>query len=84
MIKTLINHAEYYPSKRSLNWVKIKKDYLDHLGDSFDLVVVGADYGKGKRTGWFSSFLLAVYDEKNDQFQSICKCGSGITDEKYI
>jgi DNA ligase-1 len=66
-----------------MNWLKLKKDYLDDLGDSMDLVVVGADYGSGKRVGWFASFLLACYDEASGKFQTICKCGSGFTDERY-
>jgi DNA ligase-1 len=86
MIKTLEVNATYEPSKRSLNWLKLKKDYLDEgaFADSIDLVVVGADYGKGKRTGLFGSFLLACYDEGLEQLQTVTKMGGGINDELLV
>jgi DNA ligase 1 len=67
MLKTLEDNATYEPSKRSANWFKLKKDYMDsgNLADSIDLVVVGADWGKGKRKGLFGSFLMACFDQEN-------------------
>jgi len=82
MVKTLNVHATYEPSKRSFNWLKLKKDYLETgLGDSVDLCVIGADHGAGKRAGWFGSFLMACWNEDLGCFQSVCKVGTGFSDE---
>lgn len=81
MVKTLLENASYEPSRRSLNWLKVKKDYVEGLSDSVDLVPIAAYYGKGKRSGTFGAFVLATYNSETENFQTVCKAGTGFSDE---
>eukprot|EP00195_Chlamydomonas_chlamydogama_P015251 CAMPEP_0202891666 /NCGR_PEP_ID=MMETSP1392-20130828/1671_1 /ASSEMBLY_ACC=CAM_ASM_000868 /TAXON_ID=225041 /ORGANISM="Chlamydomonas chlamydogama, Strain SAG 11-48b" /LENGTH=944 /DNA_ID=CAMNT_0049575491 /DNA_START=248 /DNA_END=3082 /DNA_ORIENTATION=+ len=80
IVKTL--HGTYEPARRSSHWLKLKKDYLEGVGDTFDVVPVGAFYGKGKRTGVFGAYLLAIYDPDTETYQTISKLGTGFSEEQ--
>ena len=71
----------YQAGSRGSHWLKLKREYRNELGDSLDLVVIGAFFGRGRRTGRYGTLLLATYDENLDIFTSICKVGTGFTDE---
>ena len=79
MLKT--PSAPYRAGTRGSNWLKLKREYRNELGDSFDLIVIGAYFGRGRRTGLYGTLLLATYNPEKDNFPSICKVGTGFTDE---
>jgi len=79
MLKTLT--APYRAGTRGSNWLKLKREYRNELGDSLDLVVIGAYFGRGRRTGLYGTLLLGTYNSEKDNFSSICKVGTGFTDE---
>ena len=81
IVKAIEKNSEYMPGQRNFNWLKLKKDYLDtSLGDSIDLVVLGANYGKGKRAGFYGSFLLGCYNDDSETYESVTMTGGGLKD----
>jgi DNA ligase-1 len=81
MVKMLDGvESHYEPSRRSQNWLKIKKDYLSGAGDSLDLVVLGAYYGKGKRTSVYGAFHLACYNTTTEMYETVCNIGTGFSE----
>ena len=54
---------------------------MKKLKDTFDLVVVGAFAGRGKRAGTYGALLCAVYNKEKDEFETFTKLGAGFTDK---
>ncbi|MEM2440653.1 MAG: ATP-dependent DNA ligase [Candidatus Bathyarchaeia archaeon] len=79
--KSIASDSIYQAGARGWLWIKYKRDYKSEMTDTVDLVVVGAFYGRGKRAGTYGALLLAAYNPENDTFETVCKCGTGFTDE---
>eukprot|EP00026_Physarum_polycephalum_P000759 Phypoly_transcript_00760.p1 GENE.Phypoly_transcript_00760~~Phypoly_transcript_00760.p1 ORF type:complete len:1368 (+),score=261.80 Phypoly_transcript_00760:145-4104(+) len=69
----------YEPGNR--HWIKLKKDYLNGMADSADMVVIGANFGSGSKGGLMSTFLMGVHDPKTNKWKTVCKVGNGHDDE---
>ena len=67
--------SAYSPGRRGLAWVKLKKAYA-----TLDCVVVGAEYGHGKRNKVLSDYTFAVRDDATGELKTIGKAYSGLTD----
>jgi ATP-dependent DNA ligase len=79
----MLKHLDsvYRAGSREYLWIKVKREYRTELADTLDLVIVGALYGRGRRVGRYGALLLAVYDKNRDLFSSVCKVGTGFTDQ---
>lgn len=67
--------SAYSPGRRGLAWLKLKKAY-----GTLDCIVVGAEYGHGKRKAVLSDYTFAVRDDKTGQLRTIGKSYIGLTD----
>jgi len=75
LIKYLQSH--YYPGERKKYWLKLKEAVL------LDLLIVAADWGSGRRSGWLSNYHLAAFDPEMGTFHEIGKTFKGLTDEEF-
>src|SRR5256712_8912204 len=71
----------YQAGARGWQWIKFKREYRSEMTDAVDLVVVGAFHGRGRRGGSYGALLMAAYDDKDDNFKTVCKLGTGFSDE---
>lgn len=76
--------SPYEAGGRNFNWVKLKRHSAGDLHDTIDCVILGYIYGKGKRTAFGAGALLVgVYDKENDQFVSVTRIGTGLSDDEW-
>lgn len=70
--------AVYQPGRRVAGgWFKVKPTM-----ENLDLVVIGAEYGTGKRAGWFGSLVLGCRDPDTGKFLECGMMGTGIKEKK--
>lgn len=67
--------STYSPGRRGLAWLKLKKAYA-----TLDVVVVGVEYGHGKRRDVLSDYTFAIRDDASDRLLTVGKAYSGLTD----
>jgi ATP-dependent DNA ligase len=77
-------NSPYEAGTRSHSWLKVKRDYVAGYADTIDVVPIGAWYGHGRKAqkSFLSPVLLAVYDDEEEVYRSICRCMS-FTDAMY-
>ncbi len=76
--------SPYEAGGRNFNWVKLKRHSSGELTDTIDCVILGYITGKGKRAEFGAGALLVgVYDDKKDEFVTVSKIGTGLTDEEW-
>lgn len=81
VMKSVSDESPYQAGARGWSWIKLKRSYQSRMVEPIDVVIVGAFKGRGKRGGTYGAILVAVYDEDVDSFRTICKVGTGFTDE---
>ncbi len=84
MAKDIRENTQYQAGNRGFLWIKHKFDYSSAFNDSYDFVVVGGFYGKGRRKGTLGTLLMAAYNSEEERFETVCKLGSGFSDEDLI
>lgn len=81
VVKNATDQSTYQAGARGWLWIKYKRSYKAEVQDTFDLVPVGAFAGRGRRAGSYGALLMAVYNHETDVFDTLCKLGSGFTDQ---
>ncbi len=66
--------SAYGAGRRGGDWIKVKPR------TTLDLVILGAEWGHGRRTGWLSNLHLGARDPETGGFVMLGKTFKGLTD----
>ncbi|KAG7093593.1 DNA ligase (ATP) [Marasmius oreades] len=82
--------AKYVLNGRNMDWIKVKPEYMDNMGETVDVLVVGGNYGTGSRGGGVSTLICAVLDIRNGEsddgeqkYSTFVRIGSGLSYTDY-
>jgi DNA ligase-1 len=67
--------APYVAGQRGYHWLKVK------AANTLDLVVLAAEWGHGRRSGWLSNLHLGARDSESGRFVMLGKTFKGLTDD---
>ncbi|KZP16598.1 ATP-dependent DNA ligase [Athelia psychrophila] len=81
--------SQYVLNGRTNDWIKVKPEYMDNMGETVDVLVVAGNYGSGRRGGGVSTLVCAVFDDENpDQdeakYRSFVRIGTGLSFQDYV
>ncbi|KAL1676611.1 DNA ligase IV-like protein [Schizophyllum commune] len=84
--------SQYVLNGRNNDWIKVKPEYMDNMGETVDVLVVAGNYGSGRRSGGVSTLICAVLDDRNTgsfnenepKFSTFVRVGSGLTYADYM
>ncbi|TFK40007.1 DNA ligase IV [Crucibulum laeve] len=83
--------SKYILNGRNMDWIKVKPEYMDNMGETVDVLVVGGNYGSGKRGGGVSTLVCAVMDDRRvgdedeePKYSTFVRIGSGLSFADYI
>lgn len=67
--------APYEAGRRGASWLKVKR------ANTLDLVVLAAEWGHGRRSGWLSNLHLGARDPETGGYVMLGKTFKGLTDD---
>ncbi|KAK7686237.1 DNA ligase (ATP) [Cerrena zonata] len=83
--------SEYILNGRNKDWIKVKPEYMDNLGETVDVLVVAGNYGSGRRSGGVSTLICAALDDRRKaeedeepKYSTFVRVGSGFSFSDFV